>query len=363
MSISLFRSIAAQYEHLRRINTVPMMNIIIRQIEDQILQHQLSVDFFAGFQRFSHFPEQHRRYSRLGGICRRVHLFGVPDYQPPPVAGVEYIALSPNSALTQEWFLLVDTSEFWATLVAKEAEGKDPITGGHRFDGIWSFDEVVVDRISLLISQEMEMPYQPVQQRNYSRQNAHISEICNRMLGTLEQSELNNQRRRMQLHTLQNIAEICSRNPLELLQDAAQIFQTAFGATGVIIVLQTANERCTVAAVEGEANGRGWKIPLSQGLSGQTIQQRRLIHIADLSRKLEGEPLLPTARTLISAPMFNRRIHGAITIGNAEPNRWTEEDAQTVMTAARMLAIQLERALSHNKNSTTATGPITGIRN
>ncbi len=202
------------------------MNTISHQIEDQIIQHQLLVDFFAGFQRLSNFPDQHRRYGRLGGICRRVYVFGVPDYQPPPVAGIEFVDISATSALACEWFLLVDTPGFWVTLVAKEVDGKDPITSGRRFDGIWSFDEAVVDRISLLISQVMEIPYQPVRQRNYSQQNAHISEICNRMLGTLEQSESINQRRWMQLRAVQSIAEICSRNPLELLRDAARILHS-----------------------------------------------------------------------------------------------------------------------------------------
>ncbi len=61
--------------------------------------------------------------------------------------------------------------------------------------------------------------------------------------------------------------------------------------------------------------------------------------------------------------MFNRRIHGAITISHSEPHRWNEEDAQTLMTIARIIAVQLEQSLNQTKNSTNSSSPITGIRN
>ncbi len=363
MSISLFRAIAHQYQCLRRINTVPMMNVISHQIEDQIIRHQLSVDLFAGFQRFSSFQDQHRRYARLGAICRRVYVFGVADYQAPIVPGVEFIEIAPTSALSKEWFLLVDTPDFWTTLVAKEVEGQDYITGGRRFDGLWSFDDVVVDRISLLVSQIMELPYQPVQQRYHSRQNAHITEVHSRMLDSLEGSEISRQRRWVQLQTLKHIAEICAGNPLELLHKAARILKTIFGTTGVVIAIRTANERCTIAAVEGEATGKGWKVPLSQGLIGRAVQQGRLIQIFEVSRNHEKEPLLPTAKSLIAVPMINRRVHGAVAVSNSEPGRWNEEDAQTLMTVARILAIQLEQAIQTAKNNGgTPEVPISGLR-
>lgn len=112
MDISLFRSIANQYQSLRQVNTVSMMNLISHQIEDQIIQHGLPVDFYAGFQRFSHFPDQMRRYARLGTVCRRVYVFGIADCQPPSIPGIEFLPLLPGSALTREWFLFVNTPSF-----------------------------------------------------------------------------------------------------------------------------------------------------------------------------------------------------------------------------------------------------------
>ncbi|HEY9297144.1 MAG TPA: DICT sensory domain-containing protein, partial [Phormidium sp.] len=110
MDISLFRSIASQYQDLRSVHSLATMNVISHLIEDQILNHKLTVDLYAGFQRFSDFSEQLPRYMRLGDMCRRVFVFGVADIQPPSIPGIEFIELSPTSALGRERFLLVNTS-------------------------------------------------------------------------------------------------------------------------------------------------------------------------------------------------------------------------------------------------------------
>lgn len=344
MDISLFRSVASQYQHIRRVNTVSMMNVISHQIEDQVIQHKLSVDFYAGFQKFSNFPDQLRRYSRLGAICRRVYVFGVADSEPPSIPGVEFIEISPSSVLSREWFLLVNTSSFWTTLVAQEVDGRDITTGGRRFDGLWSFDEQVVDRISLLISQVMESSYQPIRQRNYEQQNIHISDVSSRMLGMLEQVVLNSQRRRVHLRTLQQFAETSSNNPENLLEDTAEILHSIFGATGVVIAgLNPSKEDYSVCAVAGDANGKGWKMPVSEGLIGRAIQQARLIQVTSVRQRHESDPLLPTAKALIAAPIIEGQVYGAIAISNTESNQWDEDDGQTLMAIARMLAIHLRQ--------------------
>jgi DICT domain-containing protein len=344
MDISLFRSVASQYQHIRRVNTVSMMNVISHQIEDQVIQHKLSVDFYAGFQKFSNFPDQLRRYSRLGAICRRVYVFGVADSEPPSIPGVEFIEISPSSVLSREWFLLVNTSSFWTTLVAQEVDGRDITTGGRRFDGLWSFDEQVVDRISLLISQVMESSYQPIRQRNYEQQNIHISDVSSRMLGMLEQVVLNSQRRRVHLRTLQQFAETSSNNPENLLEDTVEILHSIFGATGVVIAgLNPSKEDYSVCAVAGDANGKGWKMPVSEGLIGRAIHQARLIQVTSVRQRHESDPLLPTAKALIAAPIIEGQVYGAIAIGNTESNQWDEDDGQTLMAIARMLAIHLRQ--------------------
>lgn len=357
MDISLFRSIAGQYDTLRFTRSVEMMNVISQQIEDQILQHQLAVDFYAGFQRFSNFPEQMRRYSRLGSVCRRVYVFGIPDCQPPSIQGVEFIELSPTSALAQEWFLFVDTPEFWATLVAQEVENS-AAAGGRNYDGLWSYDEAVIDRIGLLMSQVMESMYRPVQERRYSQQYMHIAEINSRMLSLIEQTDRVSQRRWQQLRTLHTIAEMSSSSPSKLLQSAAVILQSMFGAAGVAISFKLDNEYYTVPILVGEANGKGRKISLAKGVSGYAICQSRLVQIRDTNQRAEMDVIMPTAKSLIAAPITCRKIAGAISVGAPESNQWDDEDAKTLLAIAKIIAVQFEQILikTHRSNNKQVSG-------
>ena len=350
MDISLFRSIAGQYDTLRFTRSIDMMNVISQQIEDQVLQHRLAADFYAGFQRFSNFPEQMRRYSRLGSVCRRVYVFGIPDCEPPSIQGVEFIELSPTSALAQEWFLFVDTPSFWATLVAQESENPTA-PGGRQYDGLWSYDEAVIDRIALLMSQVMESIYQPVKERDYSQQYTHIAEINSRMLSLIEQTDTVSQRRWQQLRTLHGIADILSTSPSKLLQSASTILQSVFGAASVAISFKLDDGYYTVPVLTGEVNGKGRKIPLSRGISGQVICQGRLVQIRDTNQRSEVDVLMPTAKSLIAAPLVCRQISGAIAIGASESNQWNDEDAKTLLAVSKIISIQFEQLLGKVKST------------
>jgi putative methionine-R-sulfoxide reductase with GAF domain/DICT domain-containing protein len=343
MNISLFRSIANQYKDLRRVNTVAMMNTISRQIEEQIAQHRLAIDLYVGFQKYSNFIEQFRRYGRLGTICRRVFVFGVADYQPPNIPGIEFVELPPASALSREWFVLVNTSDFWTTLVAKELETCDPITGDRQFDAIWSFNEDIVERISLLVAQALEFSYMPVQRRNYEQQNMHISAINSQMLGLVESIEFTSHRRWLQLRTLRQLTEVSAKQINVLLRTTSEILHTVFGASSVAILLNHTLDYYIVAAAEGDVLSSGRPIPFADGLGGRVIQTAKMIQVKDVNLSQVVEPLLPSAQALIAAPIAGRRVYGAIIVGSQQTQEWNEEDAETIQAVARLLATKLEQ--------------------
>lgn len=223
-------------------------------------------------------------------------------------------------------------------------DGQD-IAGGRRFDGIWSFDEQVLDRLGLLVSQIMERPYEPIRQRNYEVQNTHISEISGRMIDILEQTEMVGQRRRNRFATLQQATEVFARDSPNLLKDLAQLLHVTFGASGVVVAFSdSSKETYTVSTVIGDAIGEGWTMPILEGVSGRAIQQSRLMLVEDVRFKHESDPLLPTAKSLIAAPILGR-FEGVITISTIEPNQWNEEDGQMMMSIARMLALHLRPAI------------------
>ncbi len=347
MNVSLFRSIASQYKDLRGINTVAMMNTISRLIENQIIDNQLPVNFYAGFERFSSFPDQLRRYSRLGAVCRRVYVFGVPDIRPPSIPGIEFIELSPSSPLAREWFLLVDTPDFWTTLLTQEADGRDETTGGRRFDGMWSFDEQVVDRVSLLMSQVMEVPYMPVTQRNHVQQSRHVADISGHLITTLDTTKLTNRRRWRQICTLQKLAELSLQNkPLSvLLSNAAQVLHTIFGATDVAITLSEDNEHHTIIGLAGSAITSQQPFRIDSGPSATAISQGRLVQVDDMRQIRERDACLPMVLSLCTAPLIGRnRIQGVVAIGNTKAGIWNEEDGKTISAFANMLMPMIERA-------------------
>lgn len=186
MDLSLYGAIANRYQHLRNIRTVTMMNAISHQIERQVLKHRMPIDFYAGFQRFSAFPPQSQRYQQMGEICRRVYIFGVADIRPPSIPGVEFIELSPEMPLTQEWFLLVDMPEFWTLLSTREVTGIRDATAQRQFDGLWTFDAPVVESASQLLTSALGQTYTPLYQRYASLQEQNMNEVTERLVAHLE---------------------------------------------------------------------------------------------------------------------------------------------------------------------------------
>lgn len=344
--VSLFNSISTQYQDLRSVSSVAMMNTISRLVEDQIIKHELPVNFYAGFERFSNFPDQMRRYSRLGAACRRVYVFGVPDVQPPAISGIEFIAISPQSPLAREWFLLIDTPDFWTTLLTKEVDGRDEASGGRRFDGIWSFDEQVVARASLLISQTMETTYKPVTQRNMASQTRHISEINSQLVASLDTLKVTAQRRWRHIVMLQNLTEIGLQNRSlnELLNEAANLLHSMFGTHDVAITLSEHDQEHTIVGSVGDAVSLRGHVRLDRGPSSTAVSEGRLVQIEDMRRERDRDTCLPMAISMLAAPLIGlNRVHGVLAVGNAEAHTWNEEDGKTIVAFANMLMQIIER--------------------
>ncbi|MEN9934721.1 MAG: hypothetical protein RLZZ387_1300 [Chloroflexota bacterium] len=340
MGISLFRAIANQYRDLRRVNSVAMMNAISHLIEEQVIAHRLPVDFYAGFQRFSNFASQQRRYERLGAACRRVYVFGVPDIRPPAIQGVQFVELPVGEPLAREWFLVVDTPEFWTALLTQEAPDGRDVGGGRRYDGVWSYDTQVVERASLLLSQALDTAYEPVGRRDSERQGTHIAEMSAKLLARLELTRVQSQRRWVHLCTLQKVAEALAKNrrTTNLAWDTVQILRIIFGADDATIALATRERRFVVAAAHSHG-AQERELQLEQGASGEAYRQGRTVSLTDMRRSRALDPLIPGAQSLVAAPITGRRrVYGVIAVGSEQAGRWTAEDAQTITALAALLA-------------------------
>lgn len=346
MDISLFGAIASQYHDLLCVHTGDTMNLICDLIEEQVINHKLPVDLYTGIQSFSEMATDIPRYKSLGAVCRRVFIFGVADMTPPSIPGVEFFPLSPDTGLAKERFFLINTPSFWAALLAKEVLEPETNAGIKRYDGGWFYDEQVVERISLLLSQVMGKFYQPVPERYYDQQSTHIAEINRRLLVQLQESELVSQRRSMRLTTLNQFAAILLQHqPLPcMMRDAVQILSMIFGATEAAIAFNMHGGQFMVIASGGDINNSEQVSSLGEGASGQAFRQGKLVIHPDVRHKQPIDPLTPQAVTILSAPIKGRRkIYGVVTVGDETRNKWDREDAQTVGAIANMLAVIIEQ--------------------
>lgn len=184
------------------------------EIENGILNGAAGTRIFAGFQKLSFFLPHQQRYQRMTELAESIWVFGVPDVPPPNIPGVNYILLSDEDRLTQEWFLVAEGPDYFSALVAKDLSGFETPNPQRLFNGIWTFDEAVVRRFQGCLSHWVEVPpldYAP-QQRNYESQIFYVSRIASDLIHSLEQrneelqrtQQLREQLLRMLVHDLRN---------------------------------------------------------------------------------------------------------------------------------------------------------------
>lgn len=180
MNISFYNAVVGDIDLKQIIRSVPMMNAISHQIEQQIIKEKMSIDLYSGFQHLSFFEPQAARYRQLGEVCRSVTIFGLADAEPPALPNTQFKILDNQSPLIQEWFLVVDTPEFWTVLATHEL-ARDPSTGERRFEGVWTFDARIVSRAIRSLRMALGQHRQTVTRRSEVSQQRHIFEITTRM--------------------------------------------------------------------------------------------------------------------------------------------------------------------------------------
>ena len=75
---------------------------------------------YAGFQKLSYMQPIQDRYLRIADVSESVFIFGEPDWGPPRHPNIRTIPLKPEFQLTQEWFLIADSSSLRVAVIARE---------------------------------------------------------------------------------------------------------------------------------------------------------------------------------------------------------------------------------------------------
>ncbi|MCU0491078.1 MAG: ATP-binding protein [Chloroflexaceae bacterium] len=361
MDISLYRMIPPDVRDTVFVNSVPLMNVISHEIEDVVINNELPVDFYAGFQCFSFFARQLNRYRKLAAICRRVFVWGVADITPPAIPGVEYIPISPDDSLAREWFLVVDTPEFFTALLTQEQTyGQQVAPGQRRFKGIWTYDPDLVGRSYLLLSQVLGQHFKPVQQRNYERQNRFLIQISNRLVKRQDRTDNALQRNAL----LQN--GLAQSNTPMLVLDSSQTIVTVNPVGAALLEAQP--EELTGQVVTQSGNGLLAELPLQAGevlemlplrsptgatiyASATPVPSKRPDQPLGWIVTLQGEsvvaaqpvvPQLPAQRRVEMppvAPMLQKYLGGIQQLLNVMPSLANRHDVQmrVVSQAQRMV--------------------------
>lgn len=121
------------------------MNLMSYAIEDVTLVEREQTRVFAGFQRFSRFVPQAKRYMQIAKLAQMTYVFGIPDITPPPIPGITFVPITAQDRLAREWFLVSSNDSFACALVTQEVSSEVARDSERIFEGILSFDVRLVE--------------------------------------------------------------------------------------------------------------------------------------------------------------------------------------------------------------------------
>ncbi len=144
-------------------NSLQTLLAISHSIEDVVTHNHYRAPFFAGFQRASSFLPQARRFSRLASVVGKVYIFAYPDVAVPTIPNIEFVFLTEDAPLAQEWFLVFQTPDFQAALLTHELDrpGVTHFGRGRDYEGLVTFDPAIVQAAQRALHQAVGLPTPP----------------------------------------------------------------------------------------------------------------------------------------------------------------------------------------------------------
>ena len=125
---------------------VPCLEYVALLIENALLLRTNRAGIvYAGFEKLSRMEGVIDRYLRIADVSERVYVFGEPDWKPPRHPNMKTIALTGDSRLAREWFVIADSPTLRVALVAVDEDGLDvPVPEARNFHALKSSDPLIV---------------------------------------------------------------------------------------------------------------------------------------------------------------------------------------------------------------------------
>jgi methanogenic corrinoid protein MtbC1 len=295
---SLYKLVNALPQENRVVLPADALIIIGRQLEAAVLDNGLPADVAIGVMRFSLFRLHQGRIMQLAAYCRSITVFGEADVEPPTIPGITFVALEPGTPLCYEWFLIVDSSEFWGALLTQAVpERRDGNLRRYLFEGALTSDERVVSRTSLILSLVLRRNLPPVTNRDPMTNRAYWALIVSTLAGHSENERL---KLTSSLGEFPELAALYNRRgaPLNQLLDASleAMYQYSLGS----MIYRYEGDRLHPQSWRGVQPPPTLQL---QSVAGQAVLQRTRI-VTPLMPHQPEHVLLPRARAVIALPLM-----------------------------------------------------------
>jgi DICT domain-containing protein len=129
----------------------PSIEYALLLIENTLLlRTNRAARIYAGFERLSCMQPVIDRYLRIADTSGCVYVFGEADWQPPRHPNMRVIALHADSRMARETFLIADSRNFHAALIAHDEDGlKNTRPDERNFIAFKSTSSVLVPQLAL----------------------------------------------------------------------------------------------------------------------------------------------------------------------------------------------------------------------
>jgi signal transduction histidine kinase len=119
-----------------------------------------------------------------------------------------------------EWFLVVDSPEFFTALAAQDLSGFEVLPSKRRFRGVWSFEDTLVNHLQVTLSKALELPPLTIVDelpRDYRYQLRQLAGSTSRLVAMLERRNQELSQARQLQEDLSHMLVHDMRNPLTAL--------------------------------------------------------------------------------------------------------------------------------------------------
>jgi DICT domain-containing protein len=132
---------------------VPCLEYVSLMIENALLlRANRRGTVYAGFEKLSQMEPVLARYRRIADLSERLYVFGEVDWRPPRHPNMKLVALSSDSRLAREWFVIADSSTLRVALIGVDDDGFDvPVLEERNFHAFKSSNPAIVAQLAVIL--------------------------------------------------------------------------------------------------------------------------------------------------------------------------------------------------------------------